>query len=352
MDAVGRGDNPLLRVRNLRVYYPIESKTLIRRTVGHVHAVDDVSFDIHQGETLGLVGESGCGKTTTGRTVLLLRRPTSGTVEFMGQDLAAMGTDDLRRMRRHMQLIFQDPYSSLDPRMTVGEIVGEALDIHRLAPDRNARTGRILELLAHVGLSPRAATRYPHEFSGGQRQRVGIARALAVQPAFVVCDEPVSALDVSIQAQVVNLLRRLQREMGLTYLFISHDLAVIRSISDRIAVMYLGKIVETGPADEVYFRPLHPYTAALLSAVPTADPAVERLRQRIVLHGDPPSPAAPPPGCRFHTRCPFAQDRCRTEVPELEDAGDGHLVACHFYREIRSLVQAVEVHPDEESVTR
>jgi oligopeptide transport system ATP-binding protein len=314
------------------MFFPIRQGVLQRR-VGWVQAVDDVSFEVAKGETLGLVGESGCGKTTVGRAVLQLYRPTSGTVRFEGQPLGNLGRDELRRLRRHMQIIFQDPYASLDPRLTVASILSEPLEIHGVGNARERRE-RVSELLQIVGLDPSVAGRFPHEFSGGQRQRIGIARALALNPSFIVCDEPISALDVSIQAQVVNLLQRLQSELGLTYLFIAHDLAVVRHLSDRVAVMYLGKIVEVTRRDALYRRPLHPYTMALLSAVPIPDPVAERKRRRLILTGDVPSPANPPSGCRFHTRCPFAADRCREEEPVLQVAEDGHSVACHFWQEI------------------
>jgi oligopeptide transport system ATP-binding protein len=325
---------PILVVEHLSMFFPIRQGVLQRR-VGWVQAVDDVSFEVAKGETLGLVGESGCGKTTVGRAVLQLYRPTSGTVRFEGQALADLGRNELRRLRRHMQIIFQDPYASLDPRLTVASILAEPLEIHGVGSAKERRE-RVSELLQIVGLDPSVAGRFPHEFSGGQRQRIGIARALALNPSFIVCDEPISALDVSIQAQVVNLLQRLQSELGLTYLFIAHDLAVVRHLSDRVAVMYLGKIVEVTRRDALYRRPLHPYTMALLSAVPIPDPVAERKRRRLILTGDVPSPANPPSGCRFHTRCPFAADRCREEEPVLQTAEDGHSVACHFWSEINA----------------
>jgi oligopeptide transport system ATP-binding protein len=325
---------PLLEVEHVSMFFPIR-KGVLQRRVGWVKAVDDVSFQVARGETLGLVGESGCGKSTVGRTILQLYRPTGGTVRFEGRDLGTLGSGELRRLRRDMQIIFQDPYASLDPRLTVGSILSEPLEIHGVGTTRERRE-RVAELLQTVGLDPAVAGRFPHEFSGGQRQRIGIARALALNPSFIVCDEPISALDVSIQAQVVNLLQRLQAELGLTYLFIAHDLSVVRHLSDRVAVMYLGKIVEVTRRDALYEQPLHPYTMALLSAVPIPDPVAERKRRRLILTGDVPSPSNPPAGCRFHTRCPFAEDRCREEEPVLQQAEDGHSVACHFWSEIRA----------------
>ncbi len=318
---------PLLEVEHLRVHFPVKPG-LFARPRGHVRAVDDVSFAVEAGETVGLVGESGCGKTTVGRAVVRLLEPTGGSIRFAGEDLTALRGAALRERRRQFQMIFQDPFSSLNPRLTVGDSIGEALDIHRLAADRTERRRRIGELLASVGLDPAAADRYPHEFSGGQRQRIGIARALAVEPRLIVGDEPVSALDVSVQAQVVNLLQDLQRERGLAYLFISHDLAVVEHLSHRILVMYLGRIVESGPAADVCGTPKHPYTQALLSAVPVVDP--DSKRSRIVLSGDVPSPIQPPAGCPFHPRCPVAEARCRTEVPPLHSLEPGRQVACHL----------------------
>jgi oligopeptide transport system ATP-binding protein len=314
-----------LDVRSLKKYFPITKGFIFQRQVGAVKAVDDVSFFIRKGETLGLVGESGCGKTTTGRVILRLMEPTSGEAYFEGRNIFGLSKEDLRRMRRNMQIIFQDPYSSLNPRMTVGDIIGEPLEIHNLARGKE-KVRRVQELLEVVGLSPYHANRYPHEFSGGQRQRIGIARALAVNPKLIICDEPVSALDVSIQAQVLNLLEELQKEFGLTYLFIAHDLSVVKHISDRIAVMYLGKIVEIAAGEELFANPQHPYTEALLSAVPIPDPDMRR--ERIILPGDVPSPVNPPKGCRFHTRCLYAQESCRIDEPPLVDVGGGHYVAC------------------------
>lgn len=323
----------LLSVEKLRMYFPITQGLILQRKVGDVRAVDDVSFAIRRGETLGLVGESGCGKSTTGRSILQLYRPTAGRVRFGEVELTRLQGEGLRKMRRKMQMIFQDPYASLNPRMTVGDIIGEPLDIHKLAKGK-ARQERVQELLSLVGLNPYFANRYPHEFSGGQRQRIGVARALAVEPEFIVCDEPVSALDVSIQAQIINLLEELQGEFGLTYLFIAHDLSVVRHISDRIAVMYVGKIVELADRNDLYIRPLHPYTKALLSAVPVPDPSVEKRRQRIILTGDVPSPVKPPKGCRFHPRCRYAQEECSIEEPQFKEVETDHWVACHFWDKI------------------
>jgi oligopeptide transport system ATP-binding protein len=315
----------LLEVRDLRKYYPVTKGFIFQRQVGAVKAVDDISFFIRKGETLGLVGESGCGKTTTGRVILRLQEPTAGQALFEGRDIFKLGKEELRRLRRDMQIIFQDPYSSLNPRMTVGDIIGEPLEIHRLARGKE-KVRRVQELLEVVGLSPYHANRYPHEFSGGQRQRIGIARALAVNPKLIIADEPVSALDVSIQAQVLNLLEELQKEFGLTYLFIAHDLSVVKHISDRIAVMYLGKIVELAETEELFSNPQHPYTEALLSAVPIPNP--ELRRERIILPGDVPSPINPPSGCRFHTRCLYVQPSCKVNEPAFADIGGGHYVAC------------------------
>lgn len=318
----------LLQVEDLFVHFPIY-RGLIRKQVGAVRAVDGISFDIRRGETLGLVGESGSGKSTTGRAVLQLRRPTSGSVHFEGADLVALKGERLRGMRRKMQMIFQDPYASLNPRMTVGEIVGEPLMVHNVGKT-NEIEARVKSLLELVKLEPAFISRYPHEFSGGQRQRIGVARALALQPSFIVCDEPISALDVSIQAQVVNLLEELQGQFNLTYLFIAHDLSMVRHISDRVAVMYLGAIMELADRDEIYLRPLHPYTQALLSAIPIPDPVADSKRRRVILQGDIPSPINPPSGCRFRTRCPIAQDVCAESRPEFREIKPGHFVACFF----------------------
>ena len=321
-------NSPLLSVKNLVKRFPVRGG-LLKRQVDQVHAVDGVSFDLAAGETLGVVGESGCGKSTTGRCILRLIEPTSGEVWFEGKNVTAMGKDELRAMARDMQIIFQDPYASLNPRMTVGAIIGEALTIHKLTNSAAQYDARIVELLETVGLSADHMRRYPHEFSGGQRQRIGIARALAVSPKLVVCDEAVSALDVSIQAQVINLLEDLQAKFNLTYLFIAHDLSVVEHISTRVAVMYLGRIVEIASSRDLYSKPLHPYTEALLSAVPIPDPAVKR--KRIMLQGDVPSPIRPPPGCHFHTRCPIAEKPlCNTQAPALKQISDGHWVACHL----------------------
>ncbi len=321
-------NNVLLRVENLVKHFPI-MRGIFQKQVGAVRAVDDVSFEVKRGETLGLVGESGCGKSTTGRAVLQLHRPTSGSVYYDGVDLVKLKGEELRKMRRKIQMIFQDPYASLNPRMTVGEIIREPLLVHSVASDAEAND-RVKELLELVRLNPSFATRYPHEFSGGQRQRIGIARALALQPSFIVCDEPISALDVSIQAQVVNLLEELQDKFGLTYLFIAHDLSMVRHISDRVAVMYLGVVVEMATRDEFYKNPLHPYSQALLSAVPIPDPVKESTRKRTILVGDVPSPANPPSGCRFRTRCPIAESICAEKRPEFREVKPGHFVACFF----------------------
>jgi oligopeptide/dipeptide ABC transporter ATP-binding protein len=322
----------LLEVRDLKKYFPIK-KGLFAKTVGQVKAVDGVSFDLAKGEVLGLVGESGCGKTTTGRVILRLIEATAGKVMFEGQDVLALGKGDLRAMRRRMQIVFQDPYSSLNPRLTVGSMIEEALAIHKLASGAKAKE-RVAELLTLVGLSPLHARRYPHEFSGGQRQRIGVARALAVDPRLIIADEPVSALDVSIQAQILNLLGDLKKDLGLTYIFIAHDLAVVEHISDRVAVMYLGRIVELAGSRALYKKPLHPYTKALLSAIPIAEPS--RRRERIVLTGDVPSPANPPSGCPFHPRCFMARERCKVDVPALREIEPGHWSACHFAEELQA----------------
>lgn len=321
--------NPLVRVENLTKHFPVTRGIVIQHTVGHVQAVDDVSFEIARGETLGLVGESGCGKTTAGRTLLGLYPPTGGEVEIDGHDVGKAKGRDLLAIRRKAQMIFQDPFASLNPRWTVSAIVGEPLRVHRLLTSEKARLERVKELLELVGLSARYVNRFPHEFSGGQRQRIGVARALASEPVFIVCDEPISALDVSIQAQVVNLLEDLQDRFSLTYLFIAHDLAMVRHICDRVAVMYLGVIVEMADRNELYENPLHPYTQALLSAVPVPDPKRERQRQRTILTGDVPSPINPPDGCRFHTRCPIAKEHCKQIVPEWREVQRGRWVACH-----------------------
>lgn len=321
--------NILVEVQGLKKYFPVR-KGLLRRQTQPVKAVDGVSFNVFEQETLGLVGESGCGKSTTGNTILRLHTPTAGTVRFDGTDLASLEGEQLREMRRHIQMIFQNPYASLNPRLTVGRIISEPLRTFEPNMSKQEREDKVQELLQLVGLNPSFINRYPHEFSGGQRQRIGIARALALEPAFIVCDEPIAALDVSIQAQVVNLLRRLQKQLGLTYLFISHDLSMVRFISDRIAVMYLGKIVELTEKDTLYQKPLHPYTQALLSAIPVANPKLERNRQQIILEGDVPSPANPPRGCNFNTRCPVAIDRCFSDDPELREVAPGHWCACHL----------------------
>ena len=318
----------LVEVKNLKMYFPVTSGLIFQHVVADIKAVDDVSFFIRKGETLGLVGESGCGKTTTGRCILQLYKPTAGEIFFEGKNLIEMGTGEMRAMRRQMQIIFQDPYGSLNPRMTCGDIVGEPLIVHKLTHGKGEYRDEVTRLLETVGLNPYMADRYPHEFSGGQRQRIGVARALAVKPSFIVCDEPVSALDVSIQAQVINLLEELQEDLDLTYLFIAHDLSVVRHISDRIAVMYLGHIVEVADRLELYDNPLHPYTKALLSAVPIPDPVIEQTRERIILTGDVPSPMNPPEGCVFHTRCPIAVDECRMGVPELKEVSPDHWGAC------------------------
>ena len=318
----------ILQVNNLKMYFPVNSRGIIPRHVADVKAVDDITFNVKAGETLGIVGESGCGKTTVGRSVMQVYDLTGGEVIFEGQDISKLKAKAMRQMRQRMQMIFQDPYSSLNPRMTAGSIIGEPIKIHKMSKTKAEYAEQVEELLRVVGLNPYMRDRYPHEFSGGQRQRIGIARALAVRPSLIIADEPVSALDVSIQAQVINLMQDLQEQFSLTYMFIAHDLSVVRHISDRIAVMYLGKIVEIATRDELYENPLHPYTKALLSAVPIPDPVVERTRERIVLEGDVPSPVNPPSGCRFHTRCPIAIDHCSEEDPEFRNVGNDHWVAC------------------------
>lgn len=346
---------PLLQVEGLEIHFPITEGVLLRRRIGEVRAVDGVSLEVSRGQTLGLVGESGSGKSTLARAIVALYRPTAGTVLFEGRDLWALDRDELRQTRRRFQMVFQDPYASLDPRMSIGKSISEPLEIHGIG-DRHAREERVAELLSLVGLNPRHAGRHPHELSGGQRQRVGVARALSVGPDLIVADEPVSALDVSIQAQIVNLLQRLQTEFELTYIVIAHDLAVVRHMSDVIAVMYLGRIVEWADGPDLYRQPLHPYTVALLSAVPIPDPAVEARRERIVLLGDVPSPAAPPPGCAFHTRC-WLRDQlgkpeiCETERPELRLWETGHRAACHFADQISVPTTTAEADPLSAEVT-
>jgi len=321
---------PLIQVRQLKKYFPIRKGLIFEKEIGSVKAVDGITFDIQKGETLGLVGESGCGKTTVGRTILGLYPITSGSVIISGISLENADKEHIKLLRRKAQMIFQDPYASLNPRWTVSAIIGEPLRVHKLLPDEKARAERVHELMLKVGLSPRLINRFPHEFSGGQRQRIGVARALACGPDFIVCDEPISALDVSIQAQVVNLLEDLQDEFTLTYLFIAHDLSMVRHICDRVAVMYLGVIVELANRDELYENPLHPYSQALLSAVPVPDPKTSRQRQRVILPGDVPSPINPPPGCRFHPRCPVAKEICSQQEPEWREINPGHWVACHL----------------------
>lgn len=335
---------PILVAKDLVKHYPIKGGVL-RRTVGWVKAVDGVSFSLGKGETLGIVGESGCGKSTLGRLLMRLEEPTSGSVLFDGVDMVTQKGADMRRLRRDIQIVFQDPYTSLNPRKTVGDIIGEPFDIHPDVVPKAGRRKAVQELLDLVGLNPEHINRYPHQFSGGQRQRIGIARGIALRPKVLVCDEPVSALDVSVQAQVVNLMARLQDELGLSYIFIAHDLSVVRHISDRVAVMYLGKVAELGEEDEIYGRPTHPYTQALLSAVPVPDPTLRGKREQIVLVGDVPSPANPPSGCRFHTRCWKAQEKCSVDVPELKVRADGlsgHESACHF-AEVRKVIETVDV---------
>ena len=337
----------LVRLEELKVWFPIKSGIVLDRHIGNIRAVDGVTIDIRRGETLGLVGESGCGKSTVGRAILRLYKPTSGRIEFDGKDITKLSDGDLRPLRRQMQMVFQDPFASLNPRHSIARIVGEPIRAHGLA-SRRAAAQQVRELLQIVGLPADAGSRYPHEFSGGQRQRIGLARSLALNPDFIVCDEPVSALDVSIQAQIINLLENLQADFELTYLFIAHDLAVVRHISDRIAVMYLGKIVEISAAAELYDDPLHPYTISLLSAVPIPDPVVERERETILLAGDLPSPANPPPACRFHTRCPYVQPTlCKDEEPPLRRLAPNHVVACHWAEDIRAgKIQPREVTPE------
>ena len=337
---VGTAERPdsdvLLEVRGLEVHFPIRSGIVLQRTVGHVRAVDGIDLDVRRGTTLGLVGESGCGKSTFGRAVLRLVEPTAGTVRFDGVDLTTLKGEQLRKARRRMQMVFQDPMASLDPRQDVESLLVEPMRAHELAGGASAWRARVRELLDLVGLPASAASKYPHEFSGGQRQRIGIARAIALEPELVIADEPVSALDVSVQAQVVNLLEELQQRLGLTYVVIAHDLAVVRHISDEIGVMYLGSLVEQSPSEDLYTQPLHPYTISLISAIPVPDPEVEDRRERILLAGDLPSPANPPSGCRFHTRCPFRQaTRCHDEVPALRELAPGHRVACHWAEDVR-----------------
>ena len=325
-DGNGNGAVPLVQVEHLKQYFPIKSGVLFDRTVGHVHAVDDVTFELNEGDTLGLVGESGCGKTTLARTIMRLLDPTDGTIRYRGNDISTAGQRALRPIRREMQLVFQDPYASLNPRKRIAQIIGDPLKLHGQDKDM---TKRVRELLDRVGLAPEHANRYPHEFSGGQRQRIGVARALALEPRLILLDEPVSALDVSVQAQIINLLDDLQDDLGLTYLFVAHDLSVVRHVSDRIAVMYLGKIVELAPAEELYTKPIMPYTDALLGAIPIPDPRRNRERERIVLEGEPPNPIDPPSGCRFHPRCPRATEICKKVEPPLTEYPNGHLAACH-----------------------
>ena len=326
--AATMSEDIILEVKNLKMYFPVGSGFLSRKPVGYVKAVDDVSFTVKRGETLGLVGESGCGKTTTGRCILQLYKPTAGQVIFDGQDLTSMNTKTMRGMRREMQVIFQDPYSSLNPRMTAGNIIGEPLIVHGLVANKTEYRNKVADLLTNVGLNPYMADRFPHEFSGGQRQRIGVARALSVSPKFIVADEPVSALDVSIQAQIINLLEDLQEQFNLTYLFIAHDLSVVRHISDRVGVMYLGHLVEMAERNEIYRNPIHPYTKALLSAVPIPDPVLDAQRERVLLTGEVPSPLNPPSGCVFHPRCPAANDTCSQYLPELREVETNHYSAC------------------------
>ena len=326
--AATQSEDIILEVKNLKMHFPVGSGFLSRKPVGYVKAVDDVSFTVKRGETLGLVGESGCGKTTTGRCILQLYKPTAGQVIFDGQDLTSMNTKTMRGMRREMQVIFQDPYSSLNPRMTAGNIIGEPLIVHGLVANKTEYRDKVADLLTNVGLNPYMADRFPHEFSGGQRQRIGVARALSVSPKFIVADEPVSALDVSIQAQIINLLEDLQEQFNLTYLFIAHDLSVVRHISDRVGVMYLGHLVEMAERNEIYRNPIHPYTKALLSAVPIPDPVLDAQRERVLLSGEVPSPLNPPSGCVFHPRCPVANDTCSQILPDLREVETNHYSAC------------------------
>jgi oligopeptide/dipeptide ABC transporter ATP-binding protein len=326
-ESTTSGKGNLLEVEHVKQYFPIR-KGILNRVAGYVHAVDDVTFDLREGETLGLVGESGCGKTTLSRTIMRLIDPTDGRLEFDGTDITTLGRGEMRPLRKAMQMVFQDPFASLNPRKRIAQIIGGPLLLHGVPKSEIA--GRTADLIQRVGLAREHINRFPHEFSGGQRQRIGIARALALEPKLVVLDEPVSALDVSIQAQIINLLEDLQDDFGLTYLFVAHDLSVVRHVSDRIAVMYLGKIMELSPSEELYTKPIHPYTAALLSAIPVPDPRRNRDRERIVVGGEPPSPVDPPPGCVFHTRCPRARDLCRTEVPRLSEYPGGHVAACHY----------------------
>jgi oligopeptide transport system ATP-binding protein len=336
------GTENVIEVRDLRKLFPLTRGIVFKKTIGHVRAVDGVSFDLRRGETLGIVGESGCGKSTLGRLLMGLEKATAGSIKLLGEEITTLGSGDLRRMRRNIQMVLQDPYSSLDPRMTVGDIVGEPFDIHPDVVPRKGRRQAVQDLLEVVGLNPDHINRYPHQFSGGQRQRIGIARALSLKPEIIVCDEPVSALDVSVQAQVVNLFERLQDEFGLSYVFIAHDLSVVRHIADRVGVMYLGKVVEIGNEDEIYEHPTHPYTQALLSAVPVPDPALRGHRDQIVLQGDVPSPANPPSGCRFRTRCWKAEEVCAQQEPLLEARpGSPHPSACHFASE-RDVIHAVD----------
>ena len=326
--TTGVQDDLLLEVNNLKMYFPVTAGLIFQRAVAQIKAVDDISFFVRRGETLGLVGESGCGKTTTGRCILQLYKPTDGQIMFEGQELVGLSTRQMRQMRRQMQVIFQDPFSSLNPRMTAGNIIGEPLIVHGLVKSKEEYRERVAELLQNVGLNPYMADRFPHEFSGGQRQRIGVARALSVDPKLIVCDEPVSALDVSIQAQVINLLEDLQERFSLTYLFIAHDLSVVRHISDRVAVMYLGRLVEIADRNEIYRNPFHPYTKALLSAVPIPDPVIDAQRERIILSGEVPSPLNPPSGCVFHPRCPIAIDDCNQAIPSLREVEPGHWASC------------------------